>query len=78
MSSTHDSGSPGDPAELRKKYLAERDKRLRPDADGQYFEATGVFEDFVKDPLRRRAARAQPVERRTSKSRSSAPASAAC
>ena len=51
MSNTHDSGSPGDPAELRKKYLAERDKRLRPDADGQYFEATGVFEDFVKDPL---------------------------
>ncbi|CAN5186120.1 NAD(P)/FAD-dependent oxidoreductase [soil metagenome] len=39
-----------DPAELRRKYLAERDKRLRLDAEGQYIAATGDYEAFAADP----------------------------
>ena len=35
---------------LRKKYRAERDKRLRPDANDQYLEATGRFAHFLEDP----------------------------
>lgn len=36
--------------QLRAKYEAEKNKRLRPDGDGQYLEATGAFEEFAKDP----------------------------
>ena len=39
-----------DPEELQKKYLAERDKRLRPDANEQYVEVTGDFSNYVDDP----------------------------
>jgi cyclohexanone monooxygenase len=36
---------------LREKYLAERDKRLRPEGQGQYLKAEGDFEDFYEtDP----------------------------
>ena len=43
------SASPGED-QLRAKYEAEKNKRLRPDGDGQYLEATGAFEEFAKDP----------------------------
>ena len=36
-----------DPEELQKKYLAERDKRLRTDANEQYVEVTGDFSNYV-------------------------------
>ena len=39
-----------DPEALHRKYLEERDKRLRRDADTQYIEASGEYEDFVADP----------------------------
>ncbi|MFZ5913539.1 MAG: flavin-containing monooxygenase [Pseudomonadota bacterium] len=39
-----------DPDELKKKYLAERDKRLRADGNRQYREITGEFAHFVTDP----------------------------
>ena len=39
-----------DPQELKQKYLAERDKRLRTDGNDQYIEVTGDFSDFVDDP----------------------------
>ena len=39
-----------DPDELKKKYLAERDKRLRGDGNRQYREITGEFEHFITDP----------------------------
>jgi len=39
-----------DPHELKTKYLAERDKRLRSDANEQYIEVTGDFSNFVDDP----------------------------
>jgi cyclohexanone monooxygenase len=39
-----------DPDALHEKYLAERDKRLRPEGLGQYIDLTGEFEDFAEDP----------------------------
>ncbi len=39
-----------DPAELKAKYLAERDKRLRSDGNEQYVEVKGDFSNYVDDP----------------------------
>ena len=39
-----------DPAGLRDRYRAERDKRLRPDGNDQYLEASGRFAHFLDDP----------------------------
>jgi len=39
-----------DPDALRKKYRAERDKRLRQDGNEQYQEVSGEFSYFVEDP----------------------------
>jgi cation diffusion facilitator CzcD-associated flavoprotein CzcO len=39
-----------DPASLREKYLAERDKRLRQDGNEQYREVDGDYAHFVDDP----------------------------
>jgi cyclohexanone monooxygenase len=39
-----------DPNALRERYLAERDKRLRPEASSQYVETTGQFEHYLDDP----------------------------
>ena len=39
-----------DATELRQKYLAERDKRLRPDGNEQYVELTGEFAKYLDDP----------------------------
>lgn len=39
-----------DPDELRGKYRAERDKRLRVDGNEQYIEVTGDFSHYVDDP----------------------------
>ena len=39
-----------DPEELQTKYLEERDKRLRTDANEQYVEVTGDFSNYVDDP----------------------------
>ena len=39
-----------DPDQLRKKYRAERDKRLRADANDQYLSVDGDFSHFVDDP----------------------------
>jgi cyclohexanone monooxygenase len=38
-----------DPAALRAKYAAERQRRLRPDGINQYQEVTGKYEHFEKD-----------------------------
>lgn len=45
-----DSGPSYDPSALRRRYLAERDKRLRGDTDAQYRAAEGAFAHFVDDP----------------------------
>jgi cation diffusion facilitator CzcD-associated flavoprotein CzcO len=39
-----------DPDALREKYRQERDRRLRPDANGQYVETAGDFSRYVDDP----------------------------
>jgi len=39
-----------DPDALHDKYLAERDKRLRPDGIGQYVEVKAEFSHYVDDP----------------------------
>jgi cation diffusion facilitator CzcD-associated flavoprotein CzcO len=36
--------------ELRRRYRAERDKRLRPEGNDQYIEPTGRFAHFLEDP----------------------------
>jgi cyclohexanone monooxygenase len=46
-----------DPDALRAKYRAERDKRLRADANEQYIEMTGRFAHYLDDPY------TAPVER---------------
>jgi cyclohexanone monooxygenase len=46
-----------DPATLREKYRAERDKRLRADANDQYVEMSGQFARYLDDPY------TEPVER---------------
>ena len=39
-----------DPDALREKYRAERDRRLRPEANAQYVEAVGDFRHYIDDP----------------------------
>jgi cyclohexanone monooxygenase len=39
-----------DPAELRRRYAAEREKRLRTDGNNQYQEITGALERYNSDP----------------------------
>jgi cation diffusion facilitator CzcD-associated flavoprotein CzcO len=46
-----------DAAALKARYLIERDKRLRPDANDQYIEVAGDFTAYVDDPY------AEPIER---------------
>ena len=46
-----------DPDELKAKYLAERDKRLRSDGNEQYIEVQGDFSDYVDDPYEKKVAR---------------------
>jgi len=42
---------------LRRKYRDERDKRLRPDGNGQYIRLAGQFERYLDDPYTPRAER---------------------
>ena len=39
-----------DPDALKAKYLAERDRRIRPDGNSQYQEITGEFAELADDP----------------------------
>ncbi|NNL84158.1 MAG: hypothetical protein HKP27_00810, partial [Myxococcales bacterium] len=39
-----------DPAELKARYLRERDKRMRDDGNDQYIEVKGDFSNYVDDP----------------------------
>lgn len=48
-------------AALHAKYLAERDKRLRPDGEAQYLDAAGEFAEFAEDPYVTRLDR-EPVQ----------------
>jgi len=46
-----------DPADIKARYLAERDKRLRADGNEQYIEVEGDFSNYVDDPY------VEPLER---------------
>ncbi|MFN4184434.1 MAG: flavin-containing monooxygenase [Hyphomonas sp.] len=47
-----------DPNELRDRYRAERDKRLRKDGNEQYVNIAGQFAHYLEDPYTERAPRA--------------------
>jgi cation diffusion facilitator CzcD-associated flavoprotein CzcO len=49
-------------AELRARYRAERDKRLRPDGNEQYLEPTGRFAHLLEDPYVERVERRALVD----------------
>jgi len=44
-------GTPIDKEALRRKYMDERDKRLRPDGNDQYLRLTGQFSHYLDDPF---------------------------
>jgi cyclohexanone monooxygenase len=46
-----------DKASLRKKYMEERNKRLRPDGNAQYLEVKGQFGHYLEDPYTPRVER---------------------
>ena len=50
-----------DPAQLKTKYLSERDKRIRPDGADQYIEVTNEFSHYVEDPYVETALSRQPL-----------------
>ncbi|MDB5821119.1 MAG: monooxygenase [Rhizobacter sp.] len=39
-----------DPDELKRKYMAERDGRVRPEGNSQYVSTKGLFKNFSRDP----------------------------
>ena len=47
-----------DPADLRERYRAERDKRLRGDGNEQYVNIAGQFAHYLEDPYSERVERA--------------------
>jgi cyclohexanone monooxygenase len=51
-----------DTTEIHRRYLAERDKRLRADTDAQYLEASGEFARFKADPRARQVSERAPVD----------------
>ncbi len=50
---------------IRRKYLAERDKRLRPDGNDQYLRLTGQFAHYLDDPYTPRVEREPTTDHRT-------------
>jgi cyclohexanone monooxygenase len=50
---------------LRRKYAEERDKRLRPDGNGQYLRLTGEFAHYQDDPHTPWTERAAITDHRT-------------
>jgi cation diffusion facilitator CzcD-associated flavoprotein CzcO len=55
-------GTPIDREAVRQKYLAERDKRLRPDGNDQYVRLTGRFAHYLHDPYTPRVERAPKTD----------------
>jgi len=52
-----------DPAELRRRYDQERDKRLRADGNQQYVEVAGGFAHYLDDPNADHSFTRDPVTR---------------
>jgi len=51
-----------DPQELRRKYDAERDKRLRADGNEQYREVVGELEKYIEDPYIEEVLVREPID----------------
>jgi cyclohexanone monooxygenase len=51
-----------DPADMRRKYREERDKRLREDGNDQYIEVKGEFAHFLDDPYAEPGFEREPLE----------------
>ncbi|RAY10917.1 monooxygenase [Actinomadura craniellae] len=54
---TRPDGTPIDKEALRRRYLRERDKRLRPDGNDQYLQVTGRLAHYLEDPYTPRTER---------------------
>ena len=52
-----------DPDFLAKKYLEERDKRLREDGNDQYLEIKGEFSYFAEDPYVEEEIQRKPLQK---------------
>ena len=50
-----------DPDKVRARFLAERDKRLRKDANDQYIQVTGEFSNYKDDPYVEKALEREPL-----------------
>ncbi len=50
-----------DPETVRARFLAERDKRLRKDANDQYIQVTGEFSNYKDDPYVEKALEREPL-----------------
>ena len=50
-----------DPAALRERYRAERERRLRPDGNDQYIEVVGDFASYLDDPYANQAIEREPL-----------------
>ncbi len=61
-SSAQTARPPIDKKALLEKYIAERDKRLRPDGNAQYLEIRGHFDDYLEDPYMPVVARAAKTD----------------
>ena len=57
--------APIDREALRRKYAAEREKRLRPDGNGQYLRLTGTLAHYLDDPYTPRVEREPKTDHST-------------
>ncbi len=68
MTATGSAARPGgvglDTEALRRRYRAERDKRLRPDGNDQYLRLTGVLAHYLDDPYTPKAERQPKTDHR--------------
>jgi cation diffusion facilitator CzcD-associated flavoprotein CzcO len=65
MTAFRPDGTEIDKAALRRKYLAERGKRLRPEGNRQYQRLTGPFAHYLEDPYTPWTERAPKTDHRT-------------
>ena len=54
-----------DPDELKRKYLHERDRRVRPEGSGQYVSTRGLFKNFARDPWVKAELKRDPIVEHT-------------
>jgi cation diffusion facilitator CzcD-associated flavoprotein CzcO len=65
MTASRPDGTVIDKAAIRRKYLEERDKRLRPDGNDQYLRLSGPLARYLEDPYMPRTEREPRTDHRT-------------